>query len=168
MVKYTEVTSVNLTQHAYDVLADAQDKGATFLAGGLQYLSETSLKPTLVTNVSRDARIFDEETFGPSASVFVAEDDDYAVEMANDTVYGLNAAVHSKSWEHAYAIAKQLHYGQVHVNNVTCTDAPTVAIQGVKGSGWGSSNSIWGIEEFTVQKSVYFHPTGGLGMLERH
>ena len=157
-----------MEQHAYDVLADAQDKGATFLAGGLQYLSKTSLKPTLVANVSRDARIFDEETFGPSASIFVAESDDHAVEIANDTVYGLNAAVHSKSWEHAYAIAKQLQYGQVHVNNVTCTDNPTVAIQGVKGSGWGSSNSIWGIEEFTVQKSLYFHPTGGLGMLERH
>ncbi|KAL1602737.1 hypothetical protein SLS60_006158 [Paraconiothyrium brasiliense] len=138
------------------------------LSGGLQYLSETSLKPTLVTNVSRNARIFDEETFGPSASVYMAQDDDDAVAKANDSAYGLNAAVHSRSWEHAFEIAKQLEYGQVHINNVTCTDAPGVPIKGVKGSGWGTSNSIWGIEEFSVQKSVYFHPTGGLGMLARH
>lgn len=109
--------------HAYDVLKDARDKGAEFLVGGLEYLTETSLKPTLVTNVSRDARIFDEETFGPSATVYIAEDDDDAVAKANDSAYGLNAAVHSKSWEHAYQVAKQIECGQVHINNMTCTDS---------------------------------------------
>lgn len=98
----------------------------------------------------------------------MAESDDDAVEKANDSAYGLNAAVHSKSWEHAFEIAKRLEYGQVHINNVTCTDAPGVPIRGVKGSGWGTSNGIWGIEEFSVQKAVYFHPTGGSGMLARH
>jgi acyl-CoA reductase-like NAD-dependent aldehyde dehydrogenase len=73
--------------------------------------------------VSRDARIFDEETFGPSASVYMAEDDDDAIAKANDTVYGLNAAVHSASWEHAYSVAKQLEYGQVHINNMTVNDS---------------------------------------------
>jgi len=68
-------------------------------------------------------RISDEETFGPSAAVYVAEDDDEAVRLANDSNYGLNAAVHSKSWEHAYEVAKRLEYGQVHINNVTCTDS---------------------------------------------
>jgi acyl-CoA reductase-like NAD-dependent aldehyde dehydrogenase len=115
--------------------------------------------------VSRDARIFDEETFGPSATVYIAEDDDDAVEKANDSAYGLNAAVHSKSWEHAYRIAKRLEYGQVHINAVTCSDVPGAPIKGVKGSGWGSSNSIWGIHEFSVEKSVYFHPSGGASML---
>ncbi|OAF99560.1 ALDH-like protein [Paraphaeosphaeria sporulosa] len=152
-------------KHAYDVLSDAQDKGATFLVGGLEYLSETSLKPTLVTNVSRDARIFDEETFGPTATVYMAEDDDDAVEKANDSAYGLNAAVHSKSWERGYEIAKRLEYGQVHINNVTCSDAPGAPIKGVKGSGWGSSNSIWGINEFSIEKSVFLHPSGGASMI---
>ncbi|KAJ4348427.1 uncharacterized protein N0V89_009801 [Didymosphaeria variabile] len=117
---------------------DAKENGATFLAGGLQFISETSLKPTLVTNVSRNARIFDEETFGPSATVYMAQNDEDAVAKANDSAYGLNAAVHSRSWEHAFEMAKQLEYGQVHINNVTCTDAPGVPIKGVKGSGWGN------------------------------
>lgn len=157
--------STDPRQHAYDVLSDAKGKGASFLAGGLQFLSETSLKPTLVTNVSRDARIFDEETFGPSASVYIAEDDNDAVEKANDSAYGLNAAVHSKSWEHAFKIAKLLEYGQVHINNVTCWDAPGIPIKGVKGSGWGTSNSIWGINEFSIQKSVTFHPSGASSII---
>lgn len=111
--------------------------------------------------MSRDARIFDEETFGPSATVYIADDDDDAVEKANDSAYGLHAAVHSKSWEHAFDIAKRLQYGQVYINNVTTTDVPGAPIKGVKGSGWGTSNSIWGIKEFSIEKSVYFTPTGG-------
>lgn len=109
--------------HAYDVLKDAQDKGAKFLAGGPDYLTATSLKPTLVTDVPWEARIRDEETFGPSASVYMAEDDNDAIAKANDSAYGLNAAVHSTSWEHAYNVAKQLEYGQVHINNMTCSDS---------------------------------------------
>jgi acyl-CoA reductase-like NAD-dependent aldehyde dehydrogenase len=109
--------------HAYDVLKDAQDKGAKFLIGGPEFLTPTSLKPTLVTNVPWEARIRDEETFGPSASVYIAEDDDDAIAKANDSAYGLNAAVHSTSWEHAYNVAKQLEYGQVQINNLTCSDS---------------------------------------------
>ncbi|KAF2010489.1 aldehyde dehydrogenase [Aaosphaeria arxii CBS 175.79] len=145
--------------HAYDVLVDAQEKGAKFLVGGPEYIRPTSLKPTLVTNVSRDARIWDEETFGPSASVYIAEDDDDAIAKANDSAYGLNAAVHSTSWEHAYNVSKQLEYGQVHINNMTPSDSPGAPIRGVKGSGWGQSNSIWGIHEFSIEKTLSFHPS---------
>ncbi|KAF2109817.1 Aldehyde/histidinol dehydrogenase, partial [Lophiotrema nucula] len=141
-------------KHAYEVLQDAEAKGAKFLCGGLEYLSETSLKPTLVANVSPSARIWDEETFGPSASVYTFEDDEDAIAKANDSAYGLNAAVHSKSWEHAYKIAARLEYGQVHINNLTSNDAPNQPIQGVKGSGWGQSNSIYGIQEFSVEKTI--------------
>jgi acyl-CoA reductase-like NAD-dependent aldehyde dehydrogenase len=109
--------------HAYDVLKDAQDKGAKFPIGGPEYLSPTSLKPTFVTDVPWEARIRDEETFGPSVSVYIAEDDEDAIAKANDSAYGLNAAVHSKSWEHAYSVAKNLEYGQVHINNLTCCDS---------------------------------------------
>lgn len=109
--------------HAYDVLVDAQEKGGKFLVGGPEYITETSLKPTLVTNISRDAQIFDDETFGPSASVYMAEDDDDAIAIANDSSYGLNAAVHSSSWEHAYDVGKQLEYGQVQINSLTTMDS---------------------------------------------
>lgn len=180
-------------QHAYDVLVDAEDKGAHFLSGGPQFLSAISLKPTIVANVPREARIRDEETFGPSVSVYIAEDDDEAISIANDSAYGLSAAVHSASWEHAYKVARQLEYGQVHINNMTTGDSrkfvswnaslqvlrtrvsiifnysPTdkfvagAPIRGVKGSGWGQSNSIWGIEEFSIEKTLVSHPDGASG-----
>lgn len=104
------------------MLIDAQEKGSEFIIGGPEFLSRTSLKPTIVTNVSRDARIRDEETFGPSVSVYMAKNDDDAVALANDSTYGLSAAVHSTSWEHAYKVARQLEYGQVHINNMTSGD----------------------------------------------
>ena len=118
-----DAVSKQSAQHAYDVLVDAQDKGAEFFVGGPVFLSATSLKPTIVAKVSRDARIRDEETFGPSVSVYIAEDDDDAIAIANDSTYGLSAAVHSGSWEHAYRVARQLEYGQVHINNMTTGDS---------------------------------------------
>ncbi|KAF2736723.1 NAD-dependent aldehyde dehydrogenase [Polyplosphaeria fusca] len=154
--------------HAYEVLKDAEAKGAKFLCGGPEYISETSLKPTLVTNIQADARIRDEETFGPSASVYMAEDDEDAIAQANDSVYGLNAAVHSSSWEHAFGVASRLEYGQVHINSLTSSDAPGQPIRGVKGSGWGQSNSIWGIHEFSIEKTIAFHSSQALPILLRH
>ncbi|CAI6340893.1 unnamed protein product [Periconia digitata] len=147
--------------HALDVLKDAETLGAKFIVGGTDCASDVSLKPTIVEGVTREMRIFDEETFGPSVSVYKAENDDEAVRMANDSKYGLNAAVHSKSWEHAYTIASQLEYGQVHINNMTLMDSPGQPIQGIKGSGWGQSNSIWGINEFLIEKTVMFHSSQG-------
>ncbi|KAF2639687.1 aldehyde dehydrogenase [Massarina eburnea CBS 473.64] len=165
MAKVGDAVTKQSAVHAYDVLKDAQDKGAKFLIGGPEYLSETSLKPTLVTNVSREMRIFDEESFGPSATIYVAEDDADAIAKANDSAYGLNAAVHSKSWEHAYNVAKELEYGQVHINSLTTQDSVGVPARGVKGSGWGQSNSIWGIHEFSIERTVYFHSRGSVGTL---
>lgn len=114
--------------HAYDLLVDAQSKGADFLTGGPEYLTPTRLKPALLTNIPPEARIRDEETFGPSACVYIAEDDDDAIAKANDSKYGLTAAVHSGSWEHAYNVSRQLEYGQVFINAMTTGDSRKLAI----------------------------------------
>lgn len=148
-------------KHAYDVLVDAKENGATFLVGEPKYLGTNSLRPVLVTDVTPKARIWDEETFGPSATVYVVESDEDAIERANDSAYGLSAAVHSQNWERAYGIARRLEYGQVQVNNMTVADAPSQPIRGVKGSGWGQSNAIWGIKEFTVEKCISMNPGKG-------
>lgn len=148
-------------KHAYEVLVDAQENGATFLCGSPKYVGTNSLQPALVTNVTPKARIWDEETFGPSATIYVVDTDDEAIERANDSAYGLSAAVHSQNWERAYNVSKQLEYGQVSVNNMTVGDSPTQPIRGVKGSGWGQSNAVWGIKEFTVEKLINMGPTKG-------
>lgn len=153
-------------QHAYDVLVDAQSNGATFLVGTPKYNSKNSLQPALLTDVTPKARIWDEETFGPSATVYVFNTDEQAIECANDSAYGLSAAVHSTNWERAYNVSRQLEYGQVSVNNMTVSDNPVQPIGGVKGSGWGQSNAIWGIREFIVEKCINMGPTkGGITMI---
>jgi len=152
--------------HAYDVLVDAQSNGATFLLGSPTYTSKNSLQPALLTDVTPKSRIWDEETFGPSATVYIVDTDSEAIERANDSAYGLSAAVHSTNWERAYNVSRQLEYGQVSVNNMTVADASTQPIRGVKGSGWGQSNAIWGIREFTVEKCINMGPTkGGMTMM---
>ena len=158
--------NVQGAQHAYDMLKDAQDKGAKFLVGGLEYAdgdeTKACLRPTLLTGTNSDMRIWDDETFGPSASVFMFEDDEDGILKANDSKYGLSVAVHTTNWERGLRVAKALEYGQVQINSLTVYDQASVPIGGVKGSGWGNANSSWGLEEFLVEKTINFHATVGV------
>jgi acyl-CoA reductase-like NAD-dependent aldehyde dehydrogenase len=105
-----------------DKLVDAEKKGAKFLIGGPSYSGIASLVPTIVTGVTPEMEIYHEESFGPSVALFIARDDGHAIEIANDTPYGLNAAVHSKNMQRALGIARELECAQVHVNNMTAHD----------------------------------------------
>ena len=78
--------SVDVVRKAHASLVDAAEKGATFLVGGPSYTGPAELVPTIVQNVTEDMTIFDVESFGPSVSLYVAEDDDDAIKMANNSV----------------------------------------------------------------------------------
>ena len=114
--------NVSIASGANDKLLDAQSKGAVFLIGGPGYHGsdrQTGLKPTIVTGVTPEMAIWEEETFGPSASLYTFTDDEDAVAMANKSVYGLNAAIHTTNMERAIDMARKLEVGQVHINNLT-------------------------------------------------
>jgi acyl-CoA reductase-like NAD-dependent aldehyde dehydrogenase len=111
--------SGDIVRNAHDTLVDAEKKGAKFLIGGPKYTGPAELLPTIVTGVTRDMRIFDIETFGPSVSVYVVKDDEAAIEAANDSVYGLNASIHTRDMNRAINVGRQLEFGQVHVNSLT-------------------------------------------------
>lgn len=66
--------------------------------------------------------LYDQEAFGPSAALYIAQDDAHAIEIANDTQYGLNAAIHTTNLHRALEMAKELETGQVHINNMTPHD----------------------------------------------
>ncbi|KAF2110815.1 Aldehyde/histidinol dehydrogenase [Lophiotrema nucula] len=148
--------SESIAQHAQDVLKDSEAKGDSFLVGGVDYSKPLSLKPTIVLE-PKDSRIVDEETFGPSASLYVVEDDAAAIERANRTSYGLNATIWSTNMERALNMSKELEYGQVHVNSISAYTSATGSQGGVKGSGFGRQNAKWGLEEFVVDKFVSWH-----------
>lgn len=145
---------------AHALLEDARRNGAEYLVGDNAYLGETKtgLRPTIVTGVGRAHRLRDEESFGPSATLYVVADEEEAVTLANDSAYGLVAALWSEDLLHAFEIARsRLEFGVVHVNSATPNDQPTVPIGAVKGSGWGTQNGASGIDEFLVHKQVTVH-----------
>ncbi len=133
-------------------------EGAELLTGG-----ETTdashgyyIRPTIFTKVTNDMRIAREEIFGPVLVVLTYRTTDEAVAIANDTIYGLNAAVFGPKAE-ALAVARRLKSGNVYVN-----DAPrdvTAPFGGYKQSGIGREGGIEGIKEFTQLKTVYDHST---------
>jgi acyl-CoA reductase-like NAD-dependent aldehyde dehydrogenase len=145
--------SREIAGHAEDVVRDARDK---VIVGGVDEDAKGSirLKPTIVLNPDPTSRIFDEETFGPSASLYVVKDDAEAIELANKSAYGLNATVWTKDMARFMKIARELEYGQVHANTISVYTAPTGSQGGVKNSGFGRQNGKWGLEEFVVEKFV--------------
>jgi acyl-CoA reductase-like NAD-dependent aldehyde dehydrogenase len=147
--------SESIARHANDVLKDSEAAGETFLLGGPS-TNPMSLKPTIVLNPT-DTRIVDEETFGPSASLYVISSDKAAIELANRSAYGLNATIWSTNMERALKMSRELEYGQVHINSISVYTSPTASQGGVKSSGWGRQNGRWGLEEFLVDKFVSWH-----------
>ena len=94
--------------------------GAKALVGGTGLSpSKLGLKPTILTGVEKHMAISDQETFGPSASLYTFKTDEEAIQMANDSEYGLNAAIHTTNMERAIRLARELEVGQVHINNLT-------------------------------------------------
>ncbi|KAJ3523823.1 hypothetical protein NM208_g12304 [Fusarium decemcellulare] len=109
-------------------------------------------------------RIIDEETFGPSASVYIVDTVDEAIKLANRSKYGLTATIHSRSLQHALSIGQELEYAQVHINSVPLVGNPYAPAGGVKASGWGRNNAKWAFDEYLVEKHLTWRQ-GGQGLL---
>lgn len=106
--------------------------------------------PTVLDHIDRAMPVFTEEIFGPVAPVLPFHSDAEAVELANDTAYGLTAAVHSGSVPRATAVAGQLRTGMVHINDVSAKDAANAPFGGLGISGNGSRiGGTASLEEFT-------------------
>jgi len=150
-----------IADKARSILQDAKDKGNEFLIGGPEMVTKNGVKPSIVMvdpkTKKEDLMIVDEETFGPSASLYVVESDVEAVRVANASAYGLNATIHSTNMERAIKIGRELEYGQVHVNSISVFTSWTGPQGGVKGSGWGRQNAHWGLEEFVQEKFITYH-----------
>lgn len=102
---------------AYNMLVEAQEKGAEFILGKPEKLSEYSLAPVLLMKTTRDMKIWDEESFGPSATVIIVQNDEELIEVVNQSSYGLDAYLHTRDMKRAVDIAQQLEVGRVRVNN---------------------------------------------------
>ncbi len=105
--------------------------------------------PTVLTNVKPGSSFLREETFGPVVAVIEVKDEEEAVAIANDTMYGLSAAVFTRDITKGLAIAERIESGIVHINDQTVHDEPQVPFGGLKDSGWGRFGGRAALEEFT-------------------
>jgi acyl-CoA reductase-like NAD-dependent aldehyde dehydrogenase len=132
-------------------------EGAEVLTGGEQVGKKGYFyRPTVLKNVNPKMQIAQEEVFGPVAPIIVAGDEVEAIELANDSEYGLGASIWTQDLDKAERLSSSVESGIVSVNNVVASD-PRVPFGGVKKSGFGRELSRYGMLEFVNIKSVRFY-----------
>ena len=138
-------------------IESGKTQGAKLLAGGTRVKSETGgfyISPTIFDNVTNDMTIATEEIFGPVLAIITFDTVDEAIKIANDTPYGLAAAVWTQDISKAHMVAKRLRAGTVHVNSYDEDDI-TVPFGGYKQSGNGRDKSLHALEKYTELKTTW-------------
>jgi acyl-CoA reductase-like NAD-dependent aldehyde dehydrogenase len=134
------------------IIADATAKGGTVIAGGKR--DGSIVEATLIDHTSPDMTIYAKESFGPVKPIIRVKSDEEAIAVANDTEYGLSAAVYSRDIQRAMAVADQIESGICHINGPTVADEAQMPFGGVKDSGYGRFGGKAGIDSFTSVRWV--------------
>jgi succinate-semialdehyde dehydrogenase/glutarate-semialdehyde dehydrogenase len=141
-------------------IEDAVDRGARIVTGGRRHaLGGTFFQPTILADVPKEAAIFREETFGPVAPLFRFKTEAEAIQLANDTEFGLAAYFYTRDVGRVFRVGEALEYGLIGVNEgiISTAEAP---FGGVKHSGLGREGSKYGIEEYL---EIKYLAIGGIG-----
>ncbi len=133
---------------------DALEKGASLLCGGTRSGSGLWYEPTVLDHCNHRMKIMTEETFGPVIPVVRVQTVDEAIDLANSSLFGLTASLWTANSRRAETVAKRLEAGTVTINNHAITGAmPFAPWTGVKGSGYGITNSVYSLSAFTRPKT---------------
>jgi len=143
-----------------ELVDDARARGAQVLSGG--EAAGPCYPPTVLLGVEAGMRVYNEESFGPLASIVIVDGADQAIEVANDTEYGLAAAIFSEDVAAALELAQRVQSGICHINDSTVHDEPQMPFGGVKASGWGRFGGRAALDEFTELRWISIQET------ERH
>lgn len=145
----------NLRDALHKQVIASVERGATLLLGGEIPLGAGAYyPPTVLAGVKPGMPAYDEELFGPVAAIIRAKDEDDAVRTANDTMFGLGAAVFTNDPKRGERIARSLEAGSTFVNSSVSSD-PRLPFGGIKQSGYGRELGGYGIKEFVNAKTVY-------------
>ncbi|CAD0007177.1 aldehyde dehydrogenase family protein [Flavobacterium salmonis] len=127
-------------------------------AGAILALGGTAegnvIAPTVITNATNKMPIACDEIFGPVAVLIPFKDDEEAIQMANDSIYGLSGALHTKDLDKGVRIAQQIETGMVHINDQSVNDEPQIVFGGEKSSGLTKFNADEVVAEFTTLQVI--------------
>jgi benzaldehyde dehydrogenase (NAD) len=147
------VVDVKTVAHCKSLIEDAVAHGAELLTGG--ETTQNVLMPAhVVDKVTADMKIFRDESFGPVVGIIRARDTEHAIQLANDTEYGLSASVFTKDIAKGLTVARRIESGICHVNGATVHDEAQMPFGGVKSSGYGRFGGKAGIDSFTELRWV--------------
>lgn len=136
------------------MVQDAVEKGATVMTGGRpSHVGACFYEPTILTNVDSKMRVFQEEIFGPVAPLFRFDSEEEAVEMANDTEFGLAAYFYSRDIGRIWRVAEDLEYGIVGINEGIISNE-MAPFGGIKESGNGREGSKYGMDDYLEIKYI--------------
>ena len=135
------------------VLASIEGGAKLLLGGEIPQSDGAYYPPTVLTNVKPGMPAYEEELFGPVASIIAARDEDDAVRIANDSVFGLGGAVFTKDLARGERVARRLEAGSTFVNSLVASD-PRLPFGGIKESGYGRELGPYGIKEFVNIKTI--------------
>lgn len=133
-------------------IKQAREEGARAVVEGP--IEGRVIAPHVFADVTPDMELFREEIFGPVVGITRANDEEHALELANDTEFGLSSAVFTRDLTRGMRFARRVEAGMTHVNDITVNDEAHVMFGGEKNSGIGRFNGEWAIEEFTTDHWV--------------
>jgi acyl-CoA reductase-like NAD-dependent aldehyde dehydrogenase len=133
--------------HVNSLIEDAASKGANVIAGGTA--DSVVMPATVVDGVTSAMNLYRDESFGPVVAMLRAKDEADAIRLANDSDYGLSAAVFTKDTARGLSVARQIKSGICHVNGPTVHDEAQMPFGGVGASGYGRFGGKAGIDSFT-------------------
>ncbi len=142
----------DLAKELEEQVKKSVEKGAKIIWGGKR--KGAFYEPTILVNVKAGMPAFDDEIFGPVASIIKAENENQAIELANDSLFGLGSSIWTKNIEKSKKIASQIESGSVFINGMVKSD-PRLPFGGIKKSGYGRELSSNGIHEFVNIKTVW-------------
>jgi len=146
------VVDAKTVTHVNALIGDALAKGATLLTGGQG--TSVLMPATVVDHVTSAMDLYRDESFGPVVAMIRARDEEDAIRIANDSDYGLSAAVFSRDTARALTVARRIKSGICHINGATVHDEAQMPFGGVGASGYGKFGGLQGIDSFTETRWI--------------
>jgi acyl-CoA reductase-like NAD-dependent aldehyde dehydrogenase len=146
------VVDAKTVTHVNSLIEDALGKGATALTGGKS--DSVLMGATVIDGVTSAMNLYRDESFGPVVAMIRAKDEEDAIRLANDSSYGLSAAVFTRDTARGLRVARQIKSGICHINGPTVADEPQMPFGGVGDSGYGRFGGKAGIDSFTELRWV--------------